>query len=231
MILKFMKNKKSGTVLTEALISLFILGTLFISIATAVTASISNTKRLQEVNETSAYAQKIADSIYSISQSDSGAFFQEIEKSYQAYLDVGDFSKDCVVNLDTIAQELEFRKNNGEENIVSLYDVLNYCNDDLNNGTGANEMTEYDIDLYLLPSENVDTNKSVNYFVSYNPLMATNSLDGGRIYNTEVLERIYTFKLVVSKTVNTLSTANTNFVMSSPASVTYVFQISSNGGY
>lgn len=231
MILKFMKNKKSGTVLTEALISLFILGTLFISIATAVTASISNTKRLQEVNETSAYAQKIADSIYSISQSDSGAFFQEIEKSYQAYLDVGDFSKDCVVNLDTIAQELEFRKNNGEENIVSLYDVLNYYNDDLNNGTGANEMTEYDIDLYLLPSENVDTNKSVNYFVSYNPLMATNSLDGGRIYNTEVLERIYTFKLVVSKTVNTLSTANTNFVMSSPASVTYVFQISSNGGY
>lgn len=230
MIFNFLKNKKSGTVLTEALISLFILGTLFISIATAVTASISNTKRLQEVNETSAYAQKIADSIYSISQSDSGAFFQEIEKTYKTYLDNGDFSNDCIVNLDTIAQELEYRSNNGEEGIIGLYDVLNYYNDDYNNGTGANEMTEYDIDLYILPSENVDTNKSVNYFVSYNPLMATNSLDGGRIYNTEVLNNVYTFKLVVSKTVNTLSTANTNFVMSSPASVTYIFQISSNGG-
>lgn len=230
MIFNFLKNKKSGTVLTEALISLFILGTLFISIATAVTASISNTKRFQEVNETSAYAQKIADSIYSISQSDSGAFFQEIEKTYKTYLDNGDFSNDCIVNLDTIAQELEYRSNNGEEGIIGLYDVLNYYNDDYNNGTGANEMTEYDIDLYILPSENVDTNKSVNYFVSYNPLMATNSLDGGRIYNTEVLNNVYTFKLVVSKTVNTLSTANTNFVMSSPASVTYIFQISSNGG-
>lgn len=231
MIFNFLKNKKSGTVLTEALISLFILGTLFISIATAVTASISNTKRLQEVNETSAYAQKIADSIYSISQSDSGAFFQEIEKSYQAYLDVGDFSKDCVVNLDTVAQELEYRKNNGEEGIISLYDVLNYYNDDVNNGgTGELEMTEYSVRLYILPSEKVDINKSVNYFVSYNPLLTSNSLDGGRIFNTEELDDIYTFKLVVSKTVNNMSTASTNFIMSSPASVTYIFQISSNGG-
>lgn len=224
------KNKKSGTVLTEALISLFILGTLFISIATAVTASISNTKRLQEVNETSAYGQKLVDAIYSISKSDSEAFFSEIEKSYEEYLAAGDFSKDCVINLDTIAQELEYRENNGENNIIGLYDILNYYNEGQDNKTGELEMTQYSVKLYLLPSENADTNKSVNYFVSYNPLLTSNSIDGGRIFNAEVLEDIYTFKLVVSKTVNSVTTATTSFVQSSPASVTFIFQISSNGG-
>ena len=80
-MLKNILKNKNGTVLTEALISMFIIGTLFISIATAVTVSISNTRRLQEVNETSAYAQKVVDCIYAISQSDSEAFFEEIEKT------------------------------------------------------------------------------------------------------------------------------------------------------
>lgn len=223
------KSKRSGTILTEALISLFVLGTLFVSITTAVTVSISNTKRLQEVNETSAYAQKITDCIYSIAQSDSTAFFDEIEKANAIYIEEGDFSKECLINLDTIAQELEFRKESSEENIVTLYDVLNFTDDDPTNPTGTKEMTDYSVKLYLLPSENADVHKSLNYFVSYNPLLTNGQLDGGRIYNTEQLDEIYTFKLVVSKTVNTLGTATTDFTQSSPATVTYIFQISSNG--
>lgn len=219
-------NSKTGTVLTEALISLFILGTLFISIATATTASITNTKRLQEVNETSAYAQKITDCIYSLSKSDSGAFFSEIERSYEEYLTNGDFSHDCLINLDTIAQELEYRENYGDENVLGLYDILNFYGD----GTGEDEMTEYSVKLYLLPSETAAIHKSVNYFASYNPHLVSGSIDGGRIFNTEELDDIYTFKLIVSKTVNTIGTGNTDFTQSSPASVTYIFQISSNGG-
>lgn len=223
------KSKRSGTILTEALISLFVLGTLFVSITTAVTVSISNTKRLQEVNETSAYAQKITDCIYSIAQSDSTAFFDEIEKANAIYIEEGDFSKECLINLDTIAQELEFRKESSEENIVTLYDVLNFTDDDPTNPTGTKEMTDYSVKLYLLPSETTEVHKSLNYFVSYNPLLTNGQLDGGRIYNTEQLDEIYTFKLVVSKTVNTLGTATTDFTQSSPATVTYIFQISSNG--
>lgn len=223
------KSKRSGTILTEALISLFVLGTLFVSITTAVTVSISNTKRLQEVNETSAYAQKITDCIYSIAQSDSTAFFDEIEKANAIYIEEGDFSKECLINLDTIAQELEFRKESSEENIVTLYDVLNFTDDDPTNATGTKEMTDYSVKLYLLPSETAEDHKSLNYFVSYNPLLTNGQLDGGRIYNVEQLEEIYTFKLVVSKTVNTLGTATTDFTQSSPATVTYIFQISSNG--
>jgi len=230
------KNSKKGTVLTEALISMFILGTLFVSIATAVTVSISNTKKLQEVNETSAYAQKIVDCMYAIAQSDSEAFFSEIEQAEQAYFNdcvaEGNFLKDCQINLDTIAQQLEYRELNGEENVITLYDMLNFYNDDPNNLSGEVEMTEYSVKLYLLPSYNTmdaPNAKSVNYFVSYNPLLTSN-LDGGRVFNTEILDDVYTFKLVVSKTVNTISAGSVDFTQASPATVTYIFQISSNGG-
>lgn len=221
---KIFKSRKSGTVLTEALISMFIIGTLFISIATAVTASITNTKRLQEVNETSAYAQKIADCIYSIAESDSEAFFEEIERTYSQYISNGDFSNDCVVDIAAIAQSLEYLKGSGM-NVIGLYDILNFNAD----SSGENEMTEYTVMLYLLPSERADTYKSVNYFISYNPLMTDNP-DGGRIFNTAELSEIYTFKLVVSKSEQETVNATTNFIQSSPATVTYIFQVSSNGG-
>lgn len=232
---RIFKNKK-GTVLTEALISMFILGTLFVSIATAVTVSISNTKKLQEVNETSAYAQKIVDCIYAIAQSDSEAFFSEIEQAEQSYFidcrNNGNFAMDCQLNLDTIAQQLEYRELNGEENVITLYDMLNFYNEDPNNLSGEAEMTEYSVKLYLLPSYRTDEAAgahSVNYFVSYNPLLTSN-LDGGRVFNASELDDVYTFKLVVSKTVNTVSAGSVDFTQSSPASVTYIFQISSNGG-
>lgn len=225
MFKKKILKSKSGTVLTEALISLFILGTLFISVATATTVSITNTRRLQEVNETSTYAQKIADCIYSLSQSDSGAFFSEIERTYEEYISAGEFSHDCVVNLDTIAQELEYRESGGEKNILSLYDILNYDGAD----AGEEEMTQYSVKLYLLPTERAEVHKSVNYFTSYHPHLVDNA-DGGRIFNAEELDDLYTFKLVVSKTVNTIGSGTTDFTQSSPASVTYIFQISSNGG-
>ena len=226
--MKRLFKDRTGTVLTEALISMFILGTLFISIATAVTASISNTRRLQEVNETSAYAQKVADCIYAIAESDSGAFFQEVEKTYEAYLEYGDFSYDCYIDLFSIAIELDYMKENGADDVVGIYDILNF---DIDSGTGTGEdeiENEYDVRLYLLPSEKSDVHKSVNYFVSYNPLLTENP-DGGRIFNTEELSDIYTFKLVVSKKVVT-SQINADFTKSSPATVTYIFQISSNGG-
>lgn len=219
------KSRKSGTVLTEALISMFIIGTLFISIATAVTASIANTRRLQEVNETSAYAQKIADCVYSIAESDSEAFFEEIEKTYTQYINNGDFSNECVVDIAQIAQDLQYLRESGVD-VVSLYDILNFSGLDT---SGENEMTEYSVMLYLLPSEKSDVYKSVNYFISYNPLMTDNP-DGGRIFNTEELHDIYTFKLVVSKTVQYSNVGTTDFTKSSPATVTYIFQVSSNGG-
>lgn len=235
MIKKFLKSKR-GTVLTEALISMFILGTLFVSIATAVTVSISNTKKLQEVNETSAYAQKIVDCIYAIAQSDSQAFFTEIEQAERAYFadcqSAGNFSQDCLINLDAIAQQLEYRELNGEENVITLYDMLNFYNEDPNHLSGEMEMTEYSVKLYLLPSYKTNEAagaKSVNYFVSYNPLLTSN-IDGGRVFNTAELDDVYTFKLVVSKTVNTVSVGSTDFTQASPATITYIFQISSNGG-
>ena len=214
MFKKLFKNKK-GTVLTEALISMFILGTLFISIATAVTASITNTKRLQEVNETSAYAQKVVDCIYSIAESDSGVFFSKIEAAENNYLTVADFSEDCVIDLSSMASDID------NANGIGLHHILN------DEYGGTTEDGEYSVRLYLLPSERADVYKSVNYFVSYNPLLTDNP-DGGRIFNTSELDEIYTFKLVVSKSVNEVNLGTTNFIQSSPATVTYIFQVSSN---
>lgn len=232
---RFFKSKK-GTVLTEALISMFILGTLFVSIATAVTVSIANTKKLQEVNETSAYAQKIVDCIYAIAQSDSEAFFSEIEQAEQSYFidckDRGNFLIDCHIKLDTIAQQLQYREINGEENVIALNDMLNFYDDETNYLSGEMEAQEYSVELYLLPSYRTDEAAgaySVNYFISYNPLLTSN-LDGGRVFNTSDLDDIYTFKLVVSKNTPPISVGTVDFTQSSSASVTYIFQISSNGG-
>jgi hypothetical protein len=194
---------------------MFILGTLFISIATAVTASITNTKRLQEVNETSAYAQKVVDCIYSIAESDSGVFFSEVGATKTKYLTVGDFSNDCIIDLSNMASDID------DANGIGLHHILN---DEFG---GTTEGGEYSVRLYLLPSEKADTYKSVNYFVSYNPLLTDNP-DGGRIFNVNELEEIYTFKLVVSKSVNEVNLGTTSFIQSSPATVTYIFQVSSN---
>lgn len=236
-MLKKLFKSKSGTVLTEALISMFILGTLFVSIATAVTVSISNTKKLQEVNETSAYAQKIVDCMYAIAQSDSEAFFTEIELAELSYFNEcksnGNFSKDCELDLATIAQRLELRELHGEENVITLYDMLNFFHDGQSNLSGEIEATKYNVDLYLLPSYRTDEAAgahSVNYFVSYNPLLTSN-LDGGRVFNVSELDDVYTFKLVVSKEVqDKVTVGNVDFIKGTPATVTYVFQISSNGG-
>lgn len=229
---KLFKIKK-GTILTEALISMFILGTLFVSIATAVTVSISNTRKLQEVNETSIYAQKIVDCIYSIAQSDSGAFFEEIRELERAYEVDADFSQNCEIKIDDVMSDLIYREDIGREpNIITLYDLLNFDDDGADPSAPA-ERSQYYIDLYLLPSYNTDefpnNPKSVNYFISYNPYLTSNT-GGGRIFNVSQLDDIYTFKLVVSKTENYIGNATTNYIKDTPASVTYIFQISSNGG-
>ena len=226
MFKKLHKSKK-GTMLIEALISIFIIGTLFISIAVAVTSSITNTKLLQETNETSAYAQKIIDSLYAISETESDLFFGKINATYENYIASGDFNSPCVIDLDGIAQEIEYKKNNGETDAIGLYDILNYSNEDLNDQTGEREMREYSVKLYLLPSETAETSGSVNYFTTYNPHLS-DGINGSRIFNMSDFSDIFTFKLVVSKTVNNINTGTTNYTASSPAQVTYFFQIRSN---
>ena len=225
-MLSIIKNKK-GTILTEALISMFILGTLFVSIATAVTVSISNTKKLQEVNETSIFAQELTDCMYSIAKSDSTAFFEEIKQLKSLHdKDADSPSAEFEINVEDLMYKLNERAKN-DPNILTMYDLLNLDDTD---------MTEYSVRLYLLPS--YDTNDtqvkfkdkmSVNYFISYNPLLTSNE-GGGRIFNASLLPDIYTFKLVVSKTVNNFTVGTTNYTQTSPASITYIFQISSNGG-
>lgn len=227
MINKILKTKK-GTMLIEALISIFIIGTLFISIAVAVTSSITNTKLLQEANETSAYAQKIVDSLYAISETESGLFFDEIKQTYDEYIDKGDFSVPCVVDIDGIAQEIQLQKDEGKD-VISLYDILNYNDDDItNDASGEAEMRKYKVKLYILPSENADTSGSVNYFTTYNPYL-TDGLNGSRIFNMKEFNDVYSFKLVVTKNVRDITVGSTDYTAKSPSSVSLFFQIRSNG--
>ena len=226
---------KTGTVLTEALISMFIIAILFVSISTAVTVASANTKRLQEVNDTSAHAQKIVDCLYSIAKSDSEEFFKLIEyvqTQYEDGLRAGAPAEPCTIDMYSLMEYIESEKANGNmpANAITLYDLLGF-----NSPTDdyvTKEKQEYAVALYLLPSYTASENlgvTSVNYFVSYNPYL-TETGTGGRAFSTGLFPEIYTFKIVVSKTVQPFGNAITDYTQSSPASVTYIFQIAMDGG-
>lgn len=226
---------KVGTVLTEALISMCIISILFVSISTAITAATANARRLQEVNETSTYAQKIIDCIYSIAKSDSEAFFTEVKKvktQYDNEQKNGAPYQECAIDLYGIMNLLEQSSETSIDpnDIITLQDLLQFesgANDNI-----ASEAQEYAVSLYLLPSYKASEGiaiQSVNYFISYNPHFSSTET-GGRSYNTGLLPNVYTFKIVVSKTVQNYGNALTNYTQNSPASVTYIFQIAVDGG-
>ena len=130
-------KNKSGAVLIEVLVSLFITAMVFVTVYTTISVSLVNTRYLQQARETSGFASQVAEAFSACADSDAYTIFDYISETYT------DVPGATEIDLNAVQQHMNTARMSGPR-VAHIDDMIDEIH-----------MTNYSVQLFLLSPNSV----------------------------------------------------------------------------